>query len=692
MSGSSPRKVNRRSFLKRSAVGVAAGAAVAGAGAYWIGSRSRVSRSVGKKVIVIGIDGMDPVLCARMMDEGLLPNLSKLRAAGAFSPLGTSIPPQSPVAWANFINGAGPGSHGIFDFIHRHPQEQCTPFYSASEVIPGEGSWDVGSHRLQLDFWPFNHRPPAAVLRRQGVPFWDFLDEAKIPSTFYDLPSNYPPSPSHYGHHRCICGMGTPDMLGTYGTYQHYADSNVANEHNPDLPVDEGSGKRFPLTFEHDTAEAKIFGPDNTFLQSPEPVKVKFRIHRDRQADAAVIEIEGHKLVLKAGQWSHWTKLNFEFAMPWFVPNKNVSGIVRFYLQEVTPNFKLYVTPVNIDPSAPAVAMSEPASFIQDMSQRLGPFYTTGFQEAYTARKDSIFRDDEYLGQANMVLEERLAQFEYAIDNFDDGLFFFYFSSSDRQSHIFWWWNSPTPHPLKTDAEVEKSFGYVRHLYQKLDRVIGEVMDRFGTRATILVMSDHGFANFGRQFNLNSWLRDNGYLAPADCTSILHDGDVDWSQTRAYGLGINGLYLNLKGREREGIVEPGAEQQALIAELVQKLEAVTDEDMNNQKVIRNAYRADRVYPGTETALAPDIIVGYLRGYRASWDTCEGRLSRDVFLDNTNAWSADHCADALEVPGILFSNRPIKAKAPALVDVAPSILTEFGLPVPSTMTGKSFFSS
>ena len=79
-------------------------------------------------------------------------------------------------------------------------------------------------------------------------------------------------------------------------------------------------------------------------------------------------------------------------------------------------------------------------------------------------------------------------------------------------------------------------------------------------------MSDHGFANFGRQFNLNSWLRDWGYLGPAECTSIMKD--VDWSQTIAYGLGINGLYLNLKGRERDGLVEPGEEREAFLIELI----------------------------------------------------------------------------------------------------------------------------
>src|SRR5439155_7214091 len=153
---SEAKKPSRRTFLKRAA---ATGAGVAGAGLF-LGAVNRVSRSAGKKVIVVGIDGMDPRLSESMMQEGLLPNLAKLRAAGGFSPLGTSTPPQSPVAWANFINGAGPGSHGIFDFVHRRPEDPCAPFYASAETVPGEGSLEVRDHRPQLDFWPFNYKPP----------------------------------------------------------------------------------------------------------------------------------------------------------------------------------------------------------------------------------------------------------------------------------------------------------------------------------------------------------------------------------------------------------------------------------------------------------------------------------------------------------------------------------------------------
>jgi predicted AlkP superfamily phosphohydrolase/phosphomutase len=664
---------NRRTFLKTSA------AAAVGAGVYWAGGCSRVSKAAGKKVIIIGIDGMDPGLCESMMNDGQLPNLTKLRAAGGFSPLGTSIPPQSPVAWANFINGAGPGSHGIFDFIHRDPNAGCKPFSSLSETLPGEGGWEVGEHKLPLDFWPFNHKMPKTVLKRQGVPFWDYLDAKGVPTTFYDLPSNFPPSPSQHGHHRCLCGMGTTDMLGTIGTYQHFS------EQCPAGGIDEGSGKQSRLTFDCETARPELVGPPNTFLKDPQTTTIPFKVHRDRQADAAVIEIQDQKIVLKRGQWSRWIKVNFDVSMPWFLPDTGAGGICRFYLQEVAPNFRLYVSPINVDPADPAIQISEPKTFVKAAGGKLGPFYTTGFQEEYNARKVELFDDDEYLRQADMVLEERLALYEYALDDYDDGLFFFYFSSCDLQSHMFWWY-SDEQHPFRPEAQVQKYFGHVKNLYRKLDTLIGDTADRYGSRATIFVMSDHGFGNFGMQFNLNSWLREQGFVGPPECTSIRHD--CDWSLTYAYGLGINGLYLNLKGREPDGIVEPGEPKEALLQDLTDRLEKVVD--ANNQPVIRGVYRSDKIYSGDATEFAPDLIIGYYRGYRASWETILGQLTPEVLLENKNAWSADHCVDALEVPGILFCNRSFAKKDPMLVDIAPSILAEFGLPTPTAMTGRTIF--
>ncbi len=684
------RNISRRTFLKGAAAAAAVGAAAVGTGV-WLGSQGRVSRTAGKKVIVIGVDGMDPRLCEYMLEQNQLPNLKRLRDAGGFSDLATSMPPQSPVAWANFINGAGPGDHGVFDFIQRHPDRPWSdemplnPFYGGSETLPGVGAWEVGDYSLPLDFWPFNHQPQRTILRRKGVPFWDFLDAAGVPSTFYDLPCNYPPSPSHHGHHRCLCGMGTTDVMGSDpGLYQYFAQILPAESERL------AGGTHTLLEFTADTARVRLVGPVNSLLRSPRATAVELLVHRDTEANAAVLEVQGRRVVLQAGDWSRWVKLDFEITTPTPIPARHVSGICRFFLKRVRDNFQLFVSPINIDPSNPAVPISEPGSFVQDLSNDLGLFYTTGFQEDFKARYNDVFSDDEYARQANLVLEARLEMFNHAVNNYDDGLLFFYFSSSDLQSHMFWW-NGSESQPRREDGVVRQNFERVMGLYQRLDAVVGDLLGRYGSQATIIVMSDHGFANFGRQFHLNTWLREEGFIQPQGCRSIIGES-IEWGATTAYGLGLNGLYLNLKGREPDGFVEP-AKVNEVLTDLKDRLERVTDRDRDDAPVIRTVYRANEIYTGSAKALAPDLVIGYHRGYRASWETCLGNLlepGEPGISDNDKAWAADHCADALEVPGVLFCNRPIRGR-PSLVDVAPSILAEFGLATPASMVGRSIFS-
>lgn len=673
MSTNSGPKTSRRTFLRQTGLTtffwgaglIPQSAAQAGKG--------RLASS-GKKVIVIGIDGMDPLLTERMMDAGELPAFARLREQGGYRRLETSDPPQSPVAWASFINGSGPGSHGIFDFIHRDPSRQCFPFFSAAETTVGSGALDVGEYRVPLNFWPFNHTPPRTLLKRGGTPFWHYLEEAGISSVFYNLPANYPPSPSLNGRYKCLAGMGTPDLLGTYGTYQHFA------EDGPLRPQEEPGGRRSMLFFENETARAKLTGPVNAFLKDPVPVTVDFQIHRDIKADAAVIELQDQVILLKKGQWSPWRRMDFALSMPG--PDKHIRGICRFFLQEVYPNFRLYVTPVNADPSDPGIGLTEPRDFSRQIAQELGLFYTTGFQEDHKALSNGVFTEEEFAAQAEQVLQERLNLLEYAKRHYEDGLLFFYFSSTDLQSHMFWW-DSDEMHPVRSKARAQKGFGRVRELYTRMDHVVGEILDAYGPETAVFVLSDHGFSNFGRQFNLNTWLRENGYLYPANAASLLQD--VDWSRTRAYGLGINGLYLNLKGRERDGIITQ-EHKETILQELIDRLEAVRDE--NGRAVIRKVRRSDQIYTGSETGPAPDLIVGYSRGYRASWATCLGDIESAVLSDNDSAWSADHCCDSSEVPGVLFANRPIQMPHPSLVDLAPSILAQFGLPAPSTMSGSN----
>ncbi len=632
------------------------------------------------KVIVLGFDGMDPRLCERLMDAGELPNLDRLRQGGGYHPLGTSVPPQSPVAWASFITGANPGVHGIFDFIHRDPSRQYAPYYAAAETVEGSESWDVGEHDIPLTFWPFNHQPTQTFLRRGGKPFWDYLDAAGVPTWIYDIPANYPPSPSQHGHMHCLAGMGVPDLLGGYGTYQYFDEELL-------IPDKEDGGRHMPAIFIGDVCKAKLIGPENTAQKKPTKSEVPFRIFRHPTESTARIELQGQTVVLSEGEWSDWQQIDFELGMPAFLPNTHVSGILRFYLQQVHPRFRLYVTPINIDPSDPGdQRLTEPPEFIVELADELGLFYTAGFQEDHKALSNEVFNDAEYQRQASYVLEERLNLRDYALNHYRDGLLFFYFSSTDLQAHMFWW-DGDEKHPKRTPEEAKKYHQAIVELYRQMDGVIGEMVDRFGDEATILIMSDHGFANFRRQFNLNTWLRDEGYIQPSTCRSLLV-GKVKWSQTRAYGLGLNGLYLNLQGRERDGIVDP-KKRDALIEEITAKLLAVRD-PASGEPVVAKVYRTDKTYSGPYVETAPDMIVGYHRGFRASWATALGGITDDVLSDNNSAWSADHCIAADQVPGVIFSNRRILKRHPTLEDMAPTILEAFNVALPTSIEGTSLF--
>lgn len=680
-------RISRRRFLHLS--GATAMASLLAAYGCTTSSKLGAGKGArGKRVVVLGVDGFDPVLVERLMNAGRLPNLARYRDGGGYRRLGTTIPPQSPVAWASFITGCNPGVHGIFDFIHRDPQQQCMPMFSAAETVAASDGWEIGDYRIPLTFWPFNHEGGQTILRRGGVPFWDYLDAAGVPAWIYDIPSNYPPSPSQYGHQFCLSGMGTPDLLGTYGTYQHFS-SEYTEERQ------EGGGIRKQLRLENHAAKAVITGPKNTLLKAgfQKDTEVEFRICRDPERSSVRIDLPDKTLLLNVGEWSDWERIRFRIAMPSFAPDAWIGGICRFYVQEVHPVLRLYVSAIHIDPSdTGGQRITTPPEFAGQIAEKLGRFGTLGFQEDHKALSNGIFTDSEFHQQAESVLQERLELLEYALNHYDDGLLFFYFSSTDLQSHMLWW-DSPEKHPVRSADEARDAYALIERLYERMDAIIGDVERRVGSQAALMVMSDHGFCNFRRQFNINTWLRENGYLGPDSASDLLTGTGaqaVDWGRTRAYGLGMNGLYLNVRGREQQGVVDPGEERSALLHEIKERLLAVRDPE-NGEPAISAVYLADEAYSGSCRDRAPDLIVGYRRGYRSSWATTLGGLSRRVFSDNKSAWSADHCMATEELPGVLFTNRPVAHTEPSLIDLAPTLLSEFGLPIPPYMTGRSVFS-
>ena len=622
-----------------------------------------------KKLIVIGVDGMDPDLLAKFMAEGSMPNFSRLAQQGSFRKLTSSIPPQSPVAWSNLITGMNAGGHGIFDFIHRDPKT-FQLYFSTSKV-------EAPKHSLHIGSWVIPLGSGTAAELRQGKAFWEILDDHGIPNSVYRIPANFPPIDAKG---KTLSGMGTPDLRGTYGTFTFYTDDPTAAAGTVE------GGEILQVEVKDNRVAANLIGPDNTFRANAPPATEPFTVDVDPLQPVARVRFEDQEFVLKEGEWSGWLPVEFHL-MPLI---GNVKGICRFYLKQAHPRFQLYVSPINIDPADPALPISTPTSYSKHLAREVGEFHTQGIAEDTKALSAGVLDDQEFLEQSHTVLAEHRRVFDAEFPKFQHGLFFFYFSSLDLNGHMLWRITDPQS-PMYDPTRTTKYGQAYREFYQQIDQVIGEIIPKLDANTTLMVLSDHGFAPFRRSFNLNTWLLNHGYVtlkegAASDSNEPF--ANVDWSRTRAYGLGINGLYLNVRGREREGIVDP-AEADALLREIRQKLLDVRDPKGGLPVITRIDFASD-VYQGPYARSGPDALVGYNRGYRSGWKTILGAFPPDELEDNMNPWSGDHCMDYTQVPGVLLSNRKIDAQTPALTDIAPTILAEFGIEKTKNMTGSSIF--
>ncbi|MFH1755967.1 MAG: alkaline phosphatase family protein [Candidatus Latescibacterota bacterium] len=506
------------------------------------------------RVFVLGIDGMDPKLLSEFIGKGRMPNFEAFVKDNTFMPLGTSIPPQSPVAWASFITGTDPGSHGIYDFIHRNTEDYF-PQFSTSSVTPPEKTLTIGSWVLPLS-------GGKALNLMRGKTFWQSLDDHDIPYTIFRIPSNFPPAPCEG---ISISGMGTPDLLGTYGTFSFFTD-------DPSYTGMEVSGGDISLiSFENGRVTAALTGPDNTMRVGSPALKRPFTVDVDRENRSAKIVIGGEVIILDEGEWSEWVRVSFEL----LGPLKSVPGICLMYLKSVTPYLQLYVSPVNIDPSDPALPISTPSAFSKDLYKRIGLYYTQGMPEDTKALESGVIDDGEFLRQTDIVLKERMKMLDAMLDDYKEGLLFFYISTLDQATHMMWR-NMDPSHP---NHPADHAHQYaIENLYAKMDSILGVVERRIPENTTLIIMSDHGFAPFYKKFNLNTWLYQNGFLDivdPRQLGMLPAHSNTSWRRTRAYGLGINSLYVNLRGREAHGIVEPD-EYDALLDELEDKLLAVRD--------------------------------------------------------------------------------------------------------------------
>ncbi|MBM3241294.1 phosphodiesterase [Candidatus Poribacteria bacterium] len=620
------------------------------------------------KVIVLGIDGLDPKIMEKLMEGGELPNFSKLRETGSYRRLMSVNPSQSPVVWSSIATGSNPGYHGIFDFIIRNPQNYL-PELSLTKINPRNRkplasvslANITGSHNSM-----FLHA-------RQGNAFWHVTSENGVPTTVVRWPVTFP---AEKISGRMLSGLGVPDIKGNLGRYAFYTTKKVSGQKK---------GEIVKVSFNENKTETQITGPTVAKIGRATESEIPITIHIERAKSKITISIGDRDYEVQEGGWSAWIHLNFDVGM-----RRNIAGICRFYLTKIQPDFELYMTPIQVSPESPIFPISHPDEYAPQLAQNIGTYHTLGYPEDTNALGDDIFTADVFIENCDAVMQEREKMLWAEMQNFKDGVFAFVFDTTDRIQHMFWNTRDPK-HPTYDETYAQKYYHVIEDYYRRLDGILRKLLEYVDEKTALLILSDHGFATFRRVVHLNSWLVENGLMTlkhpPTDAEGDPLFQNVNWDKTKAYALGFSSIYLNLSGREGQGTVRKASEANKVKGQITKELEKLKD-SATGELVVQKVYDGEKLYKGPYADEAPDLVVGFYPGYRFSWQTAIGGAPASLIEDNLKKWSGDHLLDPQNVEGILFMNNKVGNQHPTVLDIAPTVLKCCGISLPKEMEGKT----
>lgn len=697
-----------------------------GIAAVLLASRSMAAKP--PRVVVLGFDGVDAHVVEEMLAAGRLPNLDALKKRGGYSPLTPTLPAQTPVSWATFSTGLDPGGHEIFDFLKRDPSNRVPTFAVAEEIEKPflAGRWNAaaaggavllafvlasaplfrrrvswiwrllvvvigvafaGAASVAARAW-LPEKRPWIKNNRVGKTFW--TEAGGRPAAVIRMPVTFPPEAFEEG--RLLSGLGVPDLSGRIGKPFYFTS-------DPFFAPREGNDFSIELVrLESNTGRltTKIVGPPGKPFGREGALETPMTLEVSAARDRLTIEVEGEKRALAAGEWSDWVSLVFRVN-----PLIALHGYARFRVEKIAPEIALYLSPIQFDPRRlpPGFALSSPARFAPDLVARFGRYKTMGWAIDTWSMQSGTLPEDAFLEDVAATVSQERKILRALLED-KDRLLVHYFEFPDRVAHVFWRFRDPL-HPAYDAALAPRYGDAVEKSYETMDAIVGEAARALSPEDTLIVLSDHGFATWRRSVNYNSWLVESGYLALAggarrqNLEALFSRGQfwesVDWSKSRAYAMGLGDIYINLKGRESGGIVEPGPEYEALRAELTRRLEALAD-PANGQRAVSRVFRREDVYRRFNPRLIPDLIVTNRPGYRVSWQSSLGVPTGTVFEDNRDVWSGDHCSlDPDLVRGVLFASRAFRAAPiPGIADVTASIRSLLGAPAPADAAGKSLW--
>ncbi len=639
-------------------------------------SRVPAKRDVKEQVVVLGFDGADPKLLAQWMGEGKLPNIQKLSRSGTVEHLGTTEPPESPVAWASFATGMNPGKHGIFDFLK----------VDRLSYIPDIGLVDIQKPKFLWHSLPV--RRPKITNNRKGAPFYKIVADEGIRASILRMPLSMPPEVLPGG--RLLCGLGVADIRKTWGTFFYFATDLT----QWDVGNTEFGGVLVRLERHDRSVKTQVEGPYDPRYDDLRRLSIPVDLDIAPDDKSLKISLQGQQQVVAEGTWSDW--FDFRFRGGVFV---DLRGISRFYVLETYPEVRLYLEPISLDPRSPPVPISYPPEFSSELARRVGLYKTLGWIHETWGLNEEKIDEKVFLEDLFRNMDSLEAAVIEQLTNDKPALLVAVFTATDSVSHMCYRFLDPE-HPRWDHALVQQYGDAILRVYRKMDSIIGTVLERLGDNGTLLVVSDHGFHTWRREFNTNTWLARNGFmtLKGTDSDSAAKKLDdmfsggsffpnVDWSKTKAYSLGLAGIFINLQGREGKGCVKPGEDYEKARREIIAGMREYRDPD-TGAPVIQGVYRREDIFTGPELEHAPDLQLSFHDGYRTSWQTALGAVPESIVVANLKKWSGDHCAsDRSDTAGILVSNRKVAPGAYTIMDIAPTVVQIFGARIPPDMDGR-----
>ena len=568
--------------------------------------------------VLLGLDAFDPAIFEKLYGLGKLPYLGRMLELGGYARMEVANPPQSEVSWTSLASGLNPGQFGLFDFVHRHPQSY-TPYPS---LLTTSRRW-------------YGVRFTAP---HQAYSVFDFAVDQGFPATRLWWPATFPPdlgSPV-----RSISGLGTPDILGRLGAGVFLTPESPGpqSEYKTRLVLLDRVGQHH--------YRGQLPGPFKKagFAQAPSHVDVDLQIIDE---DLARVHVGQAGLDLRPGRWS--PILELQFPMRFGLAVHALTRIVA-RLDEGIPS--LYVLPLQIHPLHPVWPLTSPPAFGKRIWREHGRFLSLGWPQDTTGLEEGLLTESLFDELCDSVFEFRRRLFLDELDRFGDGILGAVFDSLDRVQHMHW-----RDRPERIAA-----------WYQKYDSLVGEILSQLAGRpeTRLLVISDHGFADFDVKVDVNRWLQQEGYLVASDGQQAGNLESVDWGRTKAYSLGLNSLYLNLKGREGQGSLDP-AQKDSAGEELRRRL--LDWKDASGHQVFSSVWLGSEAFSGSLVERGPDLVLGFNAGFRASAENGLGGWTSKALRANQDRWSGDHCIDPQWVPGVLFSSEPLwRNSAPGYGDI------------------------